>query len=45
MYFFYGYLWMAAITRALYLDVVVRKERSWDKTMRFETELEVGSEA
>jgi cellulose synthase/poly-beta-1,6-N-acetylglucosamine synthase-like glycosyltransferase len=44
MYFFYGYLWMAAITRALYLDVVVRKERSWDKTMRFETELEVGNE-
>ena len=42
MYFFYGYLWMAAITRALYLDVVVRKERIWDKTARFETELEVG---
>lgn len=42
MYFFYGYLWMVAIMRALYDDVVVRKERNWDKTVRFETELEVG---
>ncbi|MEI6563246.1 MAG: glycosyltransferase family 2 protein [bacterium] len=45
MYFFYGYLWMAAIVRALYHDVVVRKERIWDKTARFETELEVGDQA
>ncbi|MEI6167904.1 MAG: glycosyltransferase family 2 protein [bacterium] len=45
MYFFYGYLWMAAIIRALYQDVVVRKERTWDKTVRFETELEVGNES
>lgn len=44
MYFFYGYLWMIAITRALYHDVVVRKERSWDKTTRFATELEVGNQ-
>lgn len=43
MYFFYGYLWMGAIVRALYHDVVVRKERSWDKTVRFETELETGA--
>jgi cellulose synthase/poly-beta-1,6-N-acetylglucosamine synthase-like glycosyltransferase len=42
MYFFYGYLWMAAIARAFHHDVVVRKERSWDKTVRFETELETG---
>ncbi|MEI8138730.1 MAG: glycosyltransferase family 2 protein [bacterium] len=42
MYFFYGYLWMFAILRALYHDVVVRKARNWDKTVRFETELEVG---
>ncbi len=43
MYFFYGYLWMGAIARALYHDVVVRKERNWDKTVRFATELEVGN--
>ena len=43
MYFFYGYLWMAAILRALYHDVVVRKARHWDKTMRFETALETGN--
>jgi len=43
MYFFYGYLWMGAIVRALYHDVVVRKARSWDKTVRFETELETGA--
>lgn len=43
MFFFYGYLWMGAIVRALYHDVVVRKERSWDKTARFETELETGT--
>lgn len=42
MYFFYGYIWMVAITRALYHDVVVRKARNWDKTVRFESELEVG---
>jgi cellulose synthase/poly-beta-1,6-N-acetylglucosamine synthase-like glycosyltransferase len=42
MYFFYGYLWMGAIMRALYYDVIVRKARNWDKTVRFETELEVG---
>lgn len=44
MYFFYGYLWMAAIVRALYHDVVLKKARSWDKTIRFETQMEVGSE-
>lgn len=42
MYFFYGYLWMIAIVRALYHDVVVRKARDWDKTVRFETEVETG---
>jgi len=45
MYFFYGYLWMVAITRALYHDVVVRKARNWDKTVRFQTELEVRSQS
>lgn len=44
MYFFYGYLWMVAITRALYHDVVLKKARSWDKTVRFETQIEAGSE-
>ena len=45
MYFFYGYLWMIVIIRALYHDVVVRKERVWDKTVRFETALETGSQS
>ncbi len=42
MYFFYGYLWMIAIMRSLYQDIVQRKARDWDKTARFQTELEVG---
>lgn len=45
MYFFYGYLWMVAILRALHHDVVVKKARHWDKTVRYETELEMGEQA
>ena len=40
MYFFYGYLWMIPVVRALYHDMVLRKARTWDKTVRFETSLE-----
>jgi len=46
MYLTYSYMWLLAIARALYLDLILREERTWDKTVRFNTEYEtVGTQA
>jgi len=45
MYFSYCYMWTLAIIRALYLDFIRREKRTWDKTVRFNTELETRNRA
>jgi cellulose synthase/poly-beta-1,6-N-acetylglucosamine synthase-like glycosyltransferase len=39
MYFSYCHAWLIAVVRALWLDVVVREQRTWYKTVRFDTEI------
>ncbi|MHB9129784.1 MAG: glycosyltransferase family 2 protein [Armatimonadota bacterium] len=40
MYFTYCQAWPLAVLRALYMDVILRQKRTWDKTVRFDTRIE-----
>ena len=40
MYFTYCQIWPIVIIRGFYADVIQRKQRVWDKTIRFDTEIE-----
>ena len=40
MYFTYCQIWPLTIMRGFYADVIQRKTRDWDKTIRFETTIE-----
>jgi cellulose synthase/poly-beta-1,6-N-acetylglucosamine synthase-like glycosyltransferase len=39
MYYTYCQAWLVAVLCALWADCVVRKSRTWDKTVRFDTEI------
>ncbi|HEY3379557.1 MAG TPA: glycosyltransferase [Armatimonadota bacterium] len=41
MYFSYCQAWLIAVLRALYLDCIIREKRTWDKTVRFDSEIKV----
>jgi cellulose synthase/poly-beta-1,6-N-acetylglucosamine synthase-like glycosyltransferase len=43
MYFSYCQAWLIAVVRALYLDCIVREKRTWDKTVRFDSEIKMGA--
>ncbi|HOS42438.1 MAG TPA: glycosyltransferase [Armatimonadota bacterium] len=39
MYFSYCHAWLIAVLRSLWLDVIVREQRTWYKTVRFDTDI------
>ncbi|MHB9025983.1 MAG: glycosyltransferase family 2 protein [Armatimonadota bacterium] len=45
MYFTYLQAWPIVYLRALYADLIKREKRTWDKTIRFDTEIEVSRPA
>jgi hypothetical protein len=39
-YFTYCQLWIAVVLKGVYDDFVLRREHKWDKTQRFEVDLQ-----
>jgi hypothetical protein len=36
MYLTYCQFWIYVVVRALYLDIIKKEERTWEKTIRFD---------
>lgn len=45
MYFTYCQAWPVAVIRAFYADYIRREKRTWDKTVRFDTDIEMSDGA